>query len=538
MTAQRGTAGEHTSRMPSGDDVPGLLRLADLLAALSLETDLGMGHPPEEAIRTCLLATGLARRLAFPENVVADVYWTSLLMHVGCTGFAHEQAAMFGGDEIRVNEIGSRTDFVDPREATSFLLELTRSMPAHRRARLLFAMLARGARHGHDVAVATCEVANAMGRRLELPVTVQHSLLQLFERWDGKGEPRKLAGDAISPAARLAELAAQATVHERLGGVEVALELTRRRSGAALDPGLVRCFLDHGRELLAEIEAGDPWVAVLDAEPEPRILIPETRLDEVARAFGDAVDLKSTFTLGHSSGVAVLTERACRLLGLPEVDGVRTRRAALLHDLGRVGIPNGIWEKDGPLTSTEWEQVRLHPYHTERILTRSTVLAPLATLAGSHHERLDGSGYHRGSVASGLGAAARVLAAADAFQAMTQTRAYRPALTAGAAADALAREVAAGRFDSATVDAVLAAAGQRTEPRELPGLPAGLTEREVEVLRLLARGHTNKQMGRQLFISPKTVGSHVEHIYQKLGVSSRAAAAMFAVEHDLLDSTG
>jgi HD-GYP domain-containing protein (c-di-GMP phosphodiesterase class II)/DNA-binding CsgD family transcriptional regulator len=521
---------------PTKTEVPveNTLRFAELLAALSLETDLGMGHPPEEAMRSCLLATGLARRLGHAEDEVADVYWTALLMHVGCTAYAHEQAAVFGGDEIAVNDIGSKTDFGAPREAVAFLLELSRAMSPMQRARILFAGMVRGPRFGREVAVATCEVAAGMGRRLGMSPGVQRGLNELFERWDGRGEPQRLAAEGIALPARLAQLAAQAVVFARLGGTGLALEMARRRAGTGLDPGLVTGFLRHGAELLDGIDGGDPWTAVLAAEPAPQLWIPDVRLDEVARAFADAVDLKSTFTLGHSAGVAELAEAAGRLMGLAATDVLCVRRAALLHDLGRVGVPNGIWEKPGRLTTSEWEQVRLHPYHTERILSRSSTLAVLAPVAGMHHERLDGSGYHRAASAATLGLPARLLAAADAFQAMTQARPHRPALSGSEAADALATDAREGRLDRMAVDALLAAAGLRHEVKA-PVIPAGLTDREIDVLRLLARGNTNKQMGRRLFISPKTVGHHVEHIYQKLGVSSRAAAAMFALEHGLMD---
>jgi HD-GYP domain-containing protein (c-di-GMP phosphodiesterase class II) len=511
----------------------GQLRLAELLAALSLVTDLGMGHPPEEAMRTCLLATALSRRLGHDESVVADVYWTALLMHVGCTAYAHEQSAFFGGDDIAVNDLGSRTDFGDSGEALQFLLDLTRGMGAARRVRTVVLGAVAGQRFGQRVAVATCEVAAGMTRRLGLGPSVQRGLAELFERWDGRGEPRKLGGDAIALPARVAQLAAQVTVYLRLGGMDAAVAMTRRRAGAALDPALADAFVRDAAGLLQDAATADPAAAVLAAEPAPARWVPDAHLDDVARAFADAVDLKCPFTLGHSVGVARLAEAAAAALGLELADRVMLRRAALFHDLGRVCVRGGIWDKPGPLTGSEWEQVRLHPYHTERILARSSVLAPLARTAGLHHERLDGSGYYRQAVASGLPVTARVLAAADAFQAMTQNRPHRPALAATAAAAALAAEADAGRLDRAAVDAVLAAAG-RAPPHARPRPYGGLTERELEVLRLLARGHTNRQMARQLYITSHTVGRHVEHIYQKLGVSSRAAAAMFAAENALL----
>ncbi len=520
--------------MKTQDSAAERLRLADLIAALSLETDLGMGHPPEEAMRTCLLATGLARRIGLSEPEVADIFWTALLMHVGCTALAHEQAAFFGGDEIAVNAIGSKTDFANPKEMFAFLIELSSGMRPSHRARLFFVGLTRGERLGREVATATCEVAATTALRLGFPAGVQQGLDQLFERWDGKGAPRNLAGEAIAWPARVAQLAAQAIIFDRLAGVEAAVEMARRRAGTALDPHLADAFSRHADSLLREIHSVDPLSTVVESEPAPQRWIPEAELDEVARAFADVVDLKSTFTLGHSTAVAQLAEAAGRALNLPEPEVVCLRRAGFLHDLGRVGIPNGIWEKPGPLTAAEWEQVRLHPYHSERILLRSPVLSSLAPLVGMHHERLDGSGYYRQATAGSIPMPARVLAAADDFEGLTQSRAHRAALSPSAAADELASEAEAGRLDADAVDAVLSVAGQQRTRPVRQGWPAGLTDREVDVLRLLARGLSNREVGRRLFISPKTVGRHVEHIYQKLDVSSRAGAAIFAVRNDLL----
>jgi putative nucleotidyltransferase with HDIG domain len=273
--------------------------------------------------------------------------------------------------------------------------------------------------------------------------------------------------------------------------------------------------------------------AAIEAEPEPTVGVSEHALDEVCRAFGDAVDLKSPFHHGHSAAVAALAAAAAERLGLtpPEVAGLR--RAALLHDLGRVAVPNGIWEKPGALTSSDWERVRLHAYHGERIVTRCGPLATLAPLVGTHHERLDGSGYHRQATATALSTAARVLAAADAYQAMTQPRPHRPALSLDAAASAVAAEVAAGRLDADAVAAVLAAAGQPRPPLR-PRVAGGLTDRQLEVLRLVAEGLSNPQIATRLVVSRRTAERHVQDIYARIGVSSRAAAALFAMEHDLL----
>ena len=219
--------------------------------------------------------------------------------------------------------------------------------------------------------------------------------------------------------------------------------------------------------------------------------------------------------------------------GLPDDDAVALGRAALVHDVGRVGVPNGVWDRRGPLSAEQWERVRLHPYLTERVLRRCSLLAPNADVAARHHERVDGSGYHRGTSGGQFDQGARLLAAADAYHAMTEDRPHRPALTASDAASQLAADVDAGRFGRVEVDAVLAAAGQ---PRLQAAAtnPAGLTDREVEVLCLIARGRLNKQVAATLGISAKTVGHHIEHIYAKAGVATRAGATLFAMERGLL----
>jgi HD-GYP domain-containing protein (c-di-GMP phosphodiesterase class II) len=212
---------------------------------------------------------------------------------------------------------------------------------------------------------------------------------------------------------------------------------------------------------------------------------------------------------------------------------VRTlRRAGLVHDFGRLGVSNAIWDKRGALGTGEWERVRTHPYLTERMLHQSEALAPLGAIAAQHCERLDGSGYPRGLSGAAISRPARILGAADAYQAMREPRPHRPPRSADEAAAELRAEVKAGRLDAETVEAVLGAAGHRVSRRREG--PAGLTPREIEVLRLLARRLSNKEIAERLVISPKTVGNHVEHIYAKIDASTRAAAGLFAMQHGLL----
>jgi HD-GYP domain-containing protein (c-di-GMP phosphodiesterase class II) len=271
---------------------------------------------------------------------------------------------------------------------------------------------------------------------------------------------------------------------------------------------------------------------VIAAQPLLAHALTDEELDAALTAIADFIDLKSPFTLGHARALADLVRDAAGVLGLPAASARILHRAALVAGFGRLGISNAIWDKPGPLGAGEWERVRLHPYLTERMLQQSPALAALGAVAVQQRERLDGSGYPRGLTGAAITVPARLLAAADAYQAMGEPRPYRPALDAQEAAAELRKDVAAGRLDASAVDAVLTAAGHRL-PRRREG-PAGLTAREIEVLQLLARGLSNKEIARRLVIAPKTAGNHVEHIYAKIGASNRAGASLFAVQHGLL----
>jgi HD-GYP domain-containing protein (c-di-GMP phosphodiesterase class II) len=471
-------------------------RLAELLAALSLVTDLARGRPPEEAMRACLLATRLARVEGLREPEAAAVYTTTLLRFVGCTATSLEYAEAFGGDDVTVRGRGDRVDPTVPAEALGLLWGLSHGAPALARVRLFAGALPRAKRVTGQGMRADCEVAATMARRFGLDEAVETALWSMFERWDGRGGPRGLRGEAIPPAARFAAVA----------------------------------FARHGAALLGELErVDDRHLAVVAAEPGLKRTVSERQLDEVARGFADLVDLKSPYLHGHSSGVAALAGTAAGLMGMAERETTALRRAGLFHDLGRAGVPTGLWDKPGPLSRSDWEQVRLHPYHTERILCRSPLLAAIGRLAGSHHERLDGSGYYRGAPAQLLGMDARILAAADVYQALVSERPHRPAHTPASAAGTLR---AAPGLDGQAVAAVLEAAGHRAARRA--SFPAGLTAREVEVLRLLVRGRSERQIAEELVIAASTVHTHVVHIYDKTGVSTRAGAAVFAMEHGLI----
>jgi HD-GYP domain-containing protein (c-di-GMP phosphodiesterase class II) len=330
---------------------------------------------------------------------------------------------------------------------------------------------------------------------------------------------------------RIVHVATDAAFQRLLGGVEHAVRLVRERAHHAFDPEVAACLVGAGREILAFDERASTWEEVLTLEPLPRLMLEGEALDRALASMGHFADLISPYLAGHSAGVAELAGAAAQHCRVDAVSVTSIRRAGLVHDLGRVAVHPRIWQKRGPLTADEWEQVRLHPYHAERVLSRSAFLSPLARVAEAHHERLDGSGYHRAAAGPELGFPARLLAAADAYHAMTEVRPHRGPLPPERAARALAEEVRAGRLDADAVTAVVEAAGYAPPRLERP---AGLTQREAEVVGLLARGLQTKQVARALGISPKTADRHIQNAYRKIGVSSRAAATVFAMEHGLV----
>jgi len=508
------------------------LRTAELLASLSLAIDLGVGQPMEWVLRSCLLAVRLGDVLGLSERECQDAYYLSLLRHVGCTATAAGDAALFG-DELTVAE-GMTLDMDDMAQVMGFVFRnVAKGKSFFERARTIAQMFAAGPEGAAANHNAHCEVATQVAQTLGFSANIQQGLCQIYERWDGKGTPKHLKGEDLAVPVRVIHLAQDAATFYQMGGVDAAVTMARARSGRYFDPAMVEMFCRVAPDLLASLATETTWQAVLAAEPGERAWISGAQIETAAEVVADFTDLKSPFTIGHSRGVARLAAAAAQQYGLPSADVVAVRRAGLLHDLGRVGVSASIWGKPGPLTDSEWERVRLHPYYTERILARSGALAPLGALAALHHERLDGSGYHRQVLPAQLTPAARILAAADVYQALTEPRPHRPACTPEAAADEVCREMKAGRLDHEAVNAVLNAAGHRVQTVRR-AWPNGLSEREVEVLRLLTRGLSNRQMAPLLSISEKTVSHHIQHIYDKIDVSTRAAATLFAMRHDLL----
>lgn len=512
------------------------LRLGELVATFALAQDSAFGQPLESQLRSCLLADAICSEAGFDDLVGRTAYWVALLRYVGCTGHAHEISTVFGDDVAILGET-LVFDAGDPADVFRAMVAFATAGRAPSEHEQIVASLQAGA---HDWAInnfATgCEVADMLVRRLDLEPEVRASLAFTYERWNGNGFPTGAKGDQIPLAMRVVHLSHDMEAIARRSSPEAALHAARERSGRTYDPDLAELFVAHGDIWLAQLAKTDPWDAVLDREPEPLRTLDGAALDEALTVVADFIDLKSPYRAGHSRRCAQLASDAAEVLGSSEDETRLLRWAALTHEFGTTGIPDSIWDKRDPLTRAELDRVEMHPMLTEQILRRSPALAMLNPAASAHHERGDGSGYHKHLRADGMDPAARILAAVDIYVGLTTERADRPAFSDGHAAAELRELASTGMLYPEATDAVLTAAGHREQPRRASHaeLPAGLTPREVEVLRLAARGLTTKVIAEQLFISPKTADHHIQHTYTKIGVSTRAAAALWAMQHDLV----
>ena len=510
------------------------LRLGEFVATLALAQDNAFGQPLESQLRSCLLATWMCEAAGFDTDIREAAYWVALLRYVGCTGHAHEVATVFG-DEIAIRAQTLVHDAANPAEVMRDVVAFaTAGRPEEQRERIV-QMIQQTAQEWavHNFA-SGCEVADMLVRRLDFGPGVRAALRFTFERWNGNGYPAHAQGEAIPLPMRVVHLSHDMEAIGRLFSPARALDAVRERRGQTYDPALADLFVAHGRAWLDRLAATDPWDAVLALEPQPRRMLDGAALDEALTVAADFIDLKSPYTGGHSRRCAELAADAARRLGLAD-DAVATlRRAALLHDFGATGVPNSIWDKRGPLTRAEFDRVELHPMLTEQMLRRSPSLAALNPVAAAHHEKCDGSGYHKRVSADPGNTGACLLAATEIYVGMTTERADRLAHSAAATAAELRRLALHGVLDPRATSAVLAAAGHGdpapSAPRR-PKHPGGLSSREVDVLDLAARGLTTREIADRLFISPKTADHHIQHIYNKIGVSTRAAAALWAMQN-------
>jgi HD-GYP domain-containing protein (c-di-GMP phosphodiesterase class II) len=507
------------------------VRLAEIVAALSLGIDLGFGQPMEHVLRQCLIALRLAERAGLDDKERAVVYYTALLINVGCHSDAHEQAKWFG-DDITLKSGKYDHPMKSLRGAAATLRLVGAGRPPLGRIRVGLELLISGRRDLDGMIANHAKLARSLAEQLDLPRGVRDAVATAYEQWDGHGWPGKIGGQMIPIAARIAHMSEFLEVAHRMGGIPAAKTLAEERSDKQFDPTLSTLVRNRASEIFDGLESLRAWDAVIAAEPALAVMLSDAQFDAALLAVANFVDLKSPYTLGHSAAVAELAASAGTLMGLPPNDVPTLRRAGWVHDFGRLGVSNSIWDKPGALGAGEKERIRMHPYITERMLHQSPALAPLGAIAVQHRERLDGSGYPRGMTGSTISLPARILGAADAYQAMREPRPHRGAKSADESAKLLRAEARAGRFAGDTVEAVLEAAGHRARRR--PEGPGGLTAREVDVLRLLARGLSTKEIAATLSMSPKTAGNHIEHIYAKIDATNRVTASLFAVQHGLL----
>ena len=510
----------------------GLNEWTEVLAALSLATDLANGHDYEKTLRSCVLAVGLAEAAGLAPTEIRDVFHTALLRFIGCSSFAHEEALLFG-DDIAARQAFATVDTRDKAQLWRAGGEALQSEPSRlRRITRRGAAMVRAPARLRELFSSQCEVGMRFGARLSLGPAVVSALGQIHERWDGAGGPAGLREHGLAAVVRVVQVANLAELMHRRLGIDAAVDVVGQRRAGALAPDLCDVFKANAPALFSPLASGSAWDEFVAIGARFPMIGPEHHVDDVITAFADVVDLASIYTLGHSRAVARVAVSGAENLGLPEQEITELRRAALLHDVGRVAVPASIWEKREPLTAADWERIRLHAYYGDRILGRAPALQRVAAIARAAHERCDGSGYPRAVDGPGLPPAARILGAADVYCALVEDRPHRPAWSRAQAQTELGREVEAGRLDADAVDAVLGV--KLADKRREPSYPADLTAREVEVIRWVARGETNKEVGSRLGISPRTVGHHLGHAFEKVGVSTRAALALFAVENELL----
>lgn len=499
---------------------------------LSLVSDLGMGLPMEHALRQCLIAMRLGEHVGLDGEGRACVFRAGLLAWVGCHVDAYEEAKWFGDDHAI--KAGVRDfDLTSSRHDLAFTFRYAGAGGGVAARLRSLARIARNMDEIDAILETHWRAVDDLAERIGLTGNERKTIEQTFERWDGRGAPFGAKGDEIVLTARLVNLADVVEVFHRSGGLEAAVTVARDRSGTQFDPDLSDLFVGVAGDVLGDLDEMSTWDAVMALEPSLDEPMSDDELDNALEAIADFTDVKSPYTLGHSRAVADLAAGASREVGLSGADTTLVRRAGLLHDLGRLGVSNSVWDKQGSLDVVETERVRMHPYLTERTLAGTPTLATLGAIAVQHHERLDGSGYPRALSGDAITPAGRILGAADVYRAKTEPRPHREAIGPSDAAALLRDEVRAGRLDGDAVEAVLRASGHR--PRRRREAVAGLTAREVEVLRLVARGLSAKDVARELGITRKTAANHTERVYAKIGVTNRALASLFAVRHGLVD---
>ena len=506
------------------------MRLAEVLTSLALAIDLGLGLPMQTVMKTALIAVRLARAGGLEDADVAAAYYLAILRFVGCSTTSYETSFAVG-DELALGDLLVVTDAEMMPEFTRVIAAGKPAVEAQAAVQNAFAAMAAGLfLNNHR---SHCEAARLIALRLGLGPRVVAGLAHVYERWDGQSTQRLAEGEGVSLAMRVVQVAQLAGYDSATRSATEIAERALVRAGNQLDPRLASLFAEDAAHFMSGLDNADLTPDVLAAEPDGPVWLSGDGIDTALSAIADFGDFKSPHMLGHSRRVSTVAMAAAKAASVPAGDTAEVGRAGLIHDVGRIGVQAQLLSKAGPLTRAEHERIRMHSYLTGRIFADCPVLRPLGVLGSSHHEKLDGTGYHLGLVAPSLSASARLLAAANAWCALTETRPHRPQMTDAEAAVALSAQAKAGLFDRRAVDAVLTSAGQKgAHTRRATSI--ALSEREIEVLRLVSREQTNAAIAGVLGLSPKTIERHVTHIYDKLGVTTRAGAALYALENGLL----
>ena len=507
------------------------LRRAELLAAISLAIDLGLGQPMEHMLRSSLIATRIAERMGLDSQQRATVYYANLIGWIGCHADSHELSALFGDDiAFRADTYG--VDMAGLPFLRLMVSHVGRGLPGWERGMRSAAFVLTARNQVAKLIHSHCTSAGVLSDRMGLDRQVGEALAYIFERWDGRGMPNGARGEDIPVEIRIVRLADVVEVHLRMGGLERAVDVVRSRRGTQFSPAVADVFEHDAAAIVDGLLEIDVWTAALALAPDRDRTLNGDEIDDLLRAIADFVDLKCPSSPGFSRGAADLVAAAARHQRMPPADITRLYRAGLVHGLGKLGVSNQIWEKKGPLSTAESERLRMYPYLTGT----NTEPGRRPGVGGVRRDQARGTdrriglsprtnqyGVDRAGPLARRGGGVSPTARTTSRSARRPIRATLPSQ--------LREEARAGHLDAESVEAVLAAAGHRAS-RRAP-FSAGLTAREVEILRLVAQGRSNREIAAELFIAEKTARNHVERVYTKLGVNNRTQATLAAIDRGL-----
>jgi HD-GYP domain-containing protein (c-di-GMP phosphodiesterase class II) len=412
---------------------PDVVSLAELVGAFSYALDITEGQPPGHCVRACWIGSNIGRALGLSPTELHDLYYTLLLKDLGCSSNAARICELYEADD-RAFKQGFKTVGTSLAATLHFVFAKTaRGSTFGRRAAAVGNILRNGPAIADEMILSRCTRGADIARSLRFSEAVCAGIYRLDEHWDGSGRPGRLRGEAIPLFARIALLAQIADVFHGHAGREASVAEVRRRSGTWLDPKMAAAFetLAQQETFWSSLESPfiDTRVLTL-APPETATPVDDEYLDSIAEAFGAVVDAKSPYTAGHSSRVAAYAAKIGESMDVPLARRRWLYRAALLHDIGKLGVSNTILDKPGKLDELEWEIMRTHASHTQAILGRIGVLADMAPVAAAHHERLDGKGYPLGLAEQEISRETRIITICDFYDALTAERPYRGAMPA------------------------------------------------------------------------------------------------------------